>query len=141
MALPLDQPINVTDNIYYIIASQHRLMTNQHKSFWIISPEGELDCFQLTISKGWYQNNRGWGLCLSTEGKLNYLGKNNISELLKIAKFIDSVPNNHWHGYPADYRRKTQDIPPIDILKEWYDEGLLEKHCISKIKAGKVCNL
>jgi hypothetical protein len=141
MKLMLDTPINIGDDIYYIIVSQHRVPTNRHKSYWIINCTGELESFQLTILEKWYQPYKGWGVYLSGDGNMNELGRNSFDEILKIAKFIDSTKNNQWHGYPADYRRKVQDRPPTEILVKWRNEGIIEKHCISKIRAGKVCNL
>ncbi len=60
---------------------------------------------------------------------------------LFIAKFKNDVPHNTWHGYPADYQRKSQDIPDTEILHDWIANNILTKAKIRKIMAGQPCRL
>ena len=141
MRIELDQKIQVKDkNVYYTVVSYHRNSSLQNKSKWTISRLDEFNCFAYSEEKEWLINHQGWGV-IPDGNKLIELGKNSESEKLYISKFVDSEENNIWHGYPADYRRNTQDIPTTQILTNWYNDGLIKKHHILKIKRGKKCNL
>jgi len=141
MRIKLDEIIKLEKkDLWYIVVSYHRNSSLPTKAKWTIPRIKEFQCFINSEEKEWLINDEGWGL-IANGNKLMELGKNPQSESLFMSKFIDSNKNNTWHGYPADYRRKIQDIPSTSILKKWYNEGLIEKHQILKIKKGKKCNL
>lgn len=141
MPLLVDTEINITDlNCSYIISSAHRNALPRDKSKWIIGMEEELSCFKNSINNDWNGTYISWGLRIN-DNNIEIIGINPLREDLKIAKFIDSGKNQIWHGYPADYRRKKQDRPHVNILIKWKDAGIIQKHHIVKIRAGKLCNL
>jgi hypothetical protein len=125
----------------YFFASQHRNHANAEKSQWQISMPEEIECFIEAKSEGWAGNQCGWGLKLDADQNLEVLGTNTHHEHLKIAKFIDSSKNSIWHGYPADYIRKSQDRPNVEVLRSWKDKGVISKYHMTRIRGGKACNL
>lgn len=131
------EPVN---KLRYIASSKHRETTNPKKSYWTIEYIEELQCFINCYQKDYNYENLTWGL-INENSILRVLGKNNFDEELKIAKFIDSSQNDLWHGYPADYRRKNQDRPNIDVLKKWVNENIITKAKMLKIRQGQKCNL
>lgn len=134
----LDQPIPVGANAHYIVVKHHRYRTSPHKTRWTITPLKELQCFELAYSSGWMDTFACWGVHV-VGGVADRLGINSRNEKLLFAKFVDSGQNCVWHGYPADYRRKTNDTPSYEILGEWRRRGLIDKRQIRIIKQGQVC--
>lgn len=132
----------------YIVVSYHRDNSLKNKSKWTIDEEEELNCFIQTQENMWIDDYTAWGIKYEfIEDKkisktiIDPIGNSEHNEDLHIAKFVDSNENDTWHGYPADYRRKKQDIPPTNVLSAWMEAGILKKHQASKIKRGKKCNL
>jgi len=133
---------------FYIVVAYHRDNSRGKKSKWVINEEEELECFIASQEEMWVDEHTAWGIKYEfVEEKktlkiiIDAVGVSEHDEDLHIAKFVDSNENNTWHGYPADYRRKKQDIPPADVLSAWMEAGILKKHQASKIKRGKKCNL
>ncbi len=124
----------------YIISSQHRKIGNPHKSIWTITRQEEFNCFVNSKRRAWYSENSYWGLRL-IEGQIVEVGKNNAKKELKIAKFIGGEVTDIWHGYPADYLNRKQDIPAVNILITWVDNGYIGKSEFRKIRQGMPCNL
>jgi hypothetical protein len=56
-----------------------------------------------------------------------------------VAKFV-SDPNQQWHGYPADHK-KRQDRPGWPLLRKWIDLELAPGPKIRKIGCGQRCTL
>lgn len=129
----------------YIISSLHRRQDNSNKSIWTISPAEEVDCFIRTVKEGWInrtneKKKEAWGLKPNNR-HLDVIGKNNKDQELKLAKFVDGDDKDVWHGYPADYRNKSNDRPPEDILRRWIDKKYIDKRKMVKIRSGKSCSL
>ena len=124
----------------YIISSQHRATGNPNKTVWSINFDDEVECFTQSKNSKWIENNCGWGLKI-TNSTLQNIGHNFMNETLKFAKFVDGKGNNIWHGYPADFLRRSQDRPPTFILKNWVEEGYLTKAKMNKIRRGQSCDL
>ncbi len=126
----------------YKVRSVHRRKGNTNKCIWTISIEEEVECFKDSALKKWLENKEGWGLKFNaTNGDLEQVGVSEINEELKIAKFVDSNSTTEWHGYPADYCRRKQDRPSLKVLKDWWDNKIISKTQMSKIKQYKKCNL
>ena len=136
-------PVQINENILYIVIDYHRSASFiANKSRWIITVNEELECFRVTIDNNWHDTNTGWGIHRENNTNVLFiLGVNVFNENLKIAKFVKDQNHNHWHGYPADWRRKTQDRPPVGLLNNWRRIGVIPKHKIAKIRSGKKCNL
>jgi hypothetical protein len=124
----------------YIVSSYHRGSPTQEKSTWIISPDQEIECFVLAKEAKWEGVSVAWGVHL-IGNRIQSLGINHSRIELKIAKFVDGSATNIWHGYPADFRTKAKDRPPINILASWKDKGIILKHHVRKISGGIECNL
>lgn len=124
----------------YIISSQHRATGNPNKTVWTINYEDEVLCFKQSKTSNWIQGNYCWGL-KAIGSNIQNIGVNFEDEILKLAKFVDGNQNNKWHGYPADYLRRSQDRPPTFILKNWVNLGYLTKSKMNKIRKGQSCNL
>ncbi|WP_271765927.1 hypothetical protein [Aquimarina algiphila] len=124
----------------YIISSQHRATGNPNKTVWSVDFNDEVECFRLSKTSDWIQDNYGWGIKV-INSIIQYIGHNFENETLKLAKFVDGNGNDIWHGYPADYLRRSQDRPPTFILKNWVEQGFLTKAKMNKIRRGQSCNL
>ncbi len=124
----------------YIISPHHRATGKKDKSIWTISYKDEIDCFIQSRVSEWIIGSICWGLKIS-DGKIQVIGKNQVSDELKIAKFIDGDNKNIWHGYPADHKSKKQDIPDMKILIMWAEKNFINKSEIRKIKQQLSCNL
>jgi hypothetical protein len=137
----LDTNIDLTPRIQakYYISSAHR-RNQKNKSRWPITRDNEVECFVSSHLNNWIEVICCWGLFPSGSNLLE-LGQNSQKESLKIAKFVAKNNTNVWHGYPADYYRNSQDRPSMFILENWRKLGHIEKHHITKIRQGKVCNL
>lgn len=128
----------------YIVVSYHRNNSLKDKSLWTIDEEVEINCFKESQEKIWVQDYISWGMdyeSIKEKVVIKPIGNSEHNEELKIGRFIDSGKNNIWHGYPANYRRKKQDIPPTKVLLNWVGLGILKKHQVTKIKQQKKCNL
>ena len=134
-------------NISYKVRSVHRRKGNPEKCIWTINPKEEVECFKNTTSAKWLDTNawsiakHGWGLKIAVNGGLEEVGISDQGESLKIARFKDTSLTYEWHGYPADYCRRQQDKPPILVLTDWKNKGLITKTQMSKIKQCQRCNL
>ncbi len=140
MGYKLNVEIFIKDGVKYIISSHHRMKGKAHKSYWTVSRVDEVECFKNAIMKDWAKEHEAWGLKIISNN-LSVLGCNVDGEKLKIAKFVDSGQLNVWHGYPADFMRNIQDIPPTDILKEWVIQDYISKPKMLKIRQGQPCSL
>ena len=49
--------------------------------------------------------------------------------------------NNEWHGYRADFIKKTQDRPPLNFLVSLKENGLLTKSKMMRISRGQKCKI
>lgn len=140
MSIIIDEPNLVKNNVFYIIVSQHILNINKEKSHWSITYQEQLNCFENSLTNNWLSNFMGWGLHI-INNEIKPLGYSKQREELKIAKFVDSYKSSKWHGYPADYRNNIQDRPSSDVLRSWVEDGIIQKHQMSKIRSGKKCAL
>lgn len=95
--------------------------------------------FNYSASQGWLVGNTGWGLHLPND-KPEWLGMatDKINKLF-IAKFVQKHPSP-WHGYPADYTKRAQDIPHEITVFAWINARLLTKAKARKVLRGIRCN-
>ena len=123
----------------YCVNEQHR-NGNRAKSQWRISIPEEIASFEESERNGWLLTDNGWGLYMAG-GCVSVLGvaQDHITPVF-IAKYVGSA-DGPWHGYPADYRNKAQDIPVPDVLCKWLSEGLMTPAKIRKISRGQPCSL
>ena len=135
-----DTPIPITNNVNYIISSQHRRAGNVNKCLWTVSFENEVECFTDSLNNEWIEGKHAWGVRF-INAVLEPLGEANGGRILKIAKFVDGNRINVWHGYPADPMTRGQDRPTTAILKIWVNNGYITKSKMSKIRLGQTCNL
>ena len=124
----------------YFFHGHHRSRRRTHKSQWTITMPQELDCFTTALCNQWTNNDQGWGVRIENMRMIE-LGRNAHGEPLSIAKFQDAASPGMWHGYPADYARNIQDRPNVGILISWREMGIIHKHQIAKVRAGKKCAL
>ena len=138
----IEYDLSPRTNSRYIISSHHRrIHGNRNKSRWTISHDEEVECFIFSKNSNWVQDiTICWGIKLLNK-RLQVVGVNFANKDLKIAKFIDGNGNNVWHGYPADFKNKIQDIPYIDILVIWKNYNYIGKSDVRKIKQQQSCNL
>lgn len=126
--------------VQYIIKDYHRNGGNGRKSQWMIPEPAEVQCFERSHHSNWINNNMAWGLHPAAPPP-QVLGRSPNGDDLKIARFRASANGTTWQGFPADYRRKTQDRPTITILHLWMRAGYIRKHEMSKVRSGKRCSL
>ena len=116
----------------YFFSPKHRGNPTDEISVWIIDHAQELAVFTTCFAQSWIDLFSGWGILQPFQ----VLGENLRNNKLIIAKFV--VDQNQWHGYPADVRYKPKDKPNPRILKSWYDDGLINKSTLSRIKQGQI---
>ena len=135
-----DSTIAIQQNVKYYVHPKHRGRPTNDRCTWIISVLEEVALFKRAIPVVCCPGQIYWAA--EAEGRrLRTVGINVNRESLFFGKFVDGSAISRWHGYPADYRRRTQDRPPIPVLQNWETQGLLKKHHIAKISGGKKCNL
>lgn len=123
-------------------SSAHRSTSYPKKTKWLISINNEVECFSQAFTEEWTNGTEAWGLREETGNLLQLgIGPSPNLNVLKLAKFVDKTKKGTWHGYPADYIAKKQDIPKDFILKKWRASQLISKHQFTKIRQGKSCNL
>ena len=139
----LDNPntvvIDENRTVIYTISKKHR-GKNKNKSSWSIAMHEEVDLFADALKKGYEEDNIAWNLLF--DGKaVCVVGYSTDDYELKLAKFLDSDKKDQWHGYPADYLKNIQDIPPYDFLKRWMEAKYITVAVMAKIRKGQRCNL
>jgi len=135
-----DQSNEQGEAVKYSPNPEHR-NDNRRKSQWTITEGEEIECFRVAYDKGWRSGKNAWGLH-HRQNAVTYLGRGEDRSIdLFIAKFKNDVPHNTWHGYPADYQRKSQDIPDAEILRDWVANNFLTKPKMRKIMASQPCRL
>ena len=142
MEINKEIPIPYLGLKYFIIPYHRNKSISKIKSLWAITPEDELICFERMYANGWKEEYEGWGLQYlryNYNTTFHITGHNSRGEELYIAKFIDSSKNGIWHGYPADYQRKNQDIPKTKILNRWKKDGIISTSQFRKIQQAKKC--
>lgn len=137
--LPWDTPLAINAHASYLIYPPHR-NGHHNKSQWRLNEDDELACFRKAYENECCVGHVGWGLHM-VSGVAETLGVSIHKEELKIAKFVDSNKNSLWHGYPADYRRKRQDVPSDSVLQKWIQLNLIDRRQAVKLKGGRPCGL
>ncbi len=128
------------DCIYKVSSHHRRTRGNTNKSVWTISNDEEVGLFIFSKTSNWVEEYVCYGLKLNGTTIL-VVGRNPGNDDLKIAKFVDSNRNNKWHGYPADPKKKKQDIPCMEILTEWKNMNYIAKSDVRKLKQQIPCDL
>ena len=124
---------------YYKAVSFHRNGTPD-KSQWTISVDDEFDLFAKTKLDGQIYDDKGYNLWIVNE-TAEVLGYTEHGSETRMARFEDGTRSDHWHGYPANYLRAKNDIPPMALLRDWKAKGLIRKSDITRIKQQKPCSL
>lgn len=124
---------------YYKAVSYHRNGTGG-KSQWTISVDDEIDLFAVAKRDGQIFDDKGYAIWI-IDSKAGVLGVTEHDSETKLARFVDGTRSDHWHGYPANYLRAKNDIPPMTLLRLWKDRGLIEKSDITRMKTQKPCSL
>lgn len=126
-------------NGYYKSVSYHRNGT-AGKSQWIITVDNEIDLFAKAKRDEQIFDNNGYAIWVIDE-KTGVLGYTENNSETRLARFVDGSRSDHWHGYPANYLKKKNDIPPMTLLKKWKEKGLIEKSDLTRMKYQKPCSL
>jgi len=131
---------NVVSSQNYTIKLDHR-NKSKDKSQWTISHQDEVDVFVNAYTRKWVCNNNSWGLFYKN-GKIDYLGvaQDHVTQVF-ISKFVNDANHSNWHGYPADHKKHSQDIPDRIILDDWINNNVLPKAKIRKIQGMLPCKL
>jgi len=94
------------------------------------------------LDRTWLLSDVGWGLHFENNNPANLGVDQDHVKPVFVAKFVND--RNTWHGYPADYQKNNQDIPPEQIRKTWLDLKLFGNRTgaiISKLIRMKPCSL
>lgn len=130
----------VIDGVYCKIHPHHR-NGNPNKSQWTVSMCDELWAFVVSRIQGWVGKGQAWALHV-VRGNVSVVGvSSDRARDLHLCRFVDPNSNNRWHGFPADYQVRQQDIPPVSVLRQWLGASLISKSAMRKIKQGQPCNL
>lgn len=124
---------------YYKAVSYHRNGTPD-KSQWIISVDDEFDLFAQAKRDCQIFDDKGHALWIIGDAAC-VLGYTEHQSETRLARFEDGTRSDHWHGYPANYLRAKNDIPPMSLLRLWKDQGLIRKSDITRLKQQKPCSL
>lgn len=150
MAAPttVDQTVTTECGQKFKTISKHRGASIGNISRWTIGIPDEYVSFknalQSTIVDGDEPNYDELDLCWGVhifQSILTKLGENQNNNDIKFAKFTKHTNNDEWHGYPADYQNKPQDVPSTPYLTKLKNDNYLTKAKLNKIKQGKSCNL
>src|SRR4051794_13869774 len=115
-------PRNRARRPQYICKEDHRNGAPM-KSQWTIGEADERSSFVRAQQEGWLRASKGWGLHLIDE-QANDLGRSwDGARILFFARFTTST-SAPWHGYPADWVRRSSDIPDADVLMQWEEFGV-----------------
>lgn len=123
----------------YTAVSYHRNGT-ANKSQWTISVDEEIDLFADTKQKGQIYEDKGHALWV-IDAKAEVLGLTEKGNETRLARFEDGNRIDHWHGYPANYLKAKNDIPPMELLLKWRNQNLITKADITRLKQQKPCSL
>lgn len=139
--LDYQNTIDITENrkVVYTISKKHR-GENKSKSNWTIPKPEEVTLFTDALKKGYEEECFAWNLLLDGEA-ICEVGRSSEGLELKLAKFVDANKKDQWHGYPANYQKNNQDIPPYNVLKLWMNSKLISAATMAKIRKGQPCNL
>lgn len=144
--------VSLGDGVSYAFHPHHRndsYRDDPHrKSQWRpdFPQNTELECFFLCFVNEWWvtgiQGKReGWGVYLPP-GPFRYVGSSaDARRDLLLAKFVDGTGSHSWHGYPADYQARPQDVPDPDVLKEWLRARPISPRAVRLISSGQPCDL
>lgn len=124
----------------YIPNLKHR-NNSPGQSQWRIPEREELASFEDAWTSGCCTADAGWGLHVA-QGCPEYLGvlEDHATESF-IAKFVADSAHGQWHGYPADHRKKRQDVPTEGVRMIWLAQRLLPLPKIRKIGKQQRCTL
>lgn len=136
---PIEIEINENRKVIYMISKKHRDESPQ-KSKWIIPINIEINLFEQAIRLGNEKNYTAWNL-FKCNNAISVIGISQDGQELKLAKFVDGNKNDRWHGYPANYLRNNQDIPPSNVLDLWVNNKFITPATMAKIRRGQRCNL
>ena len=123
----------------YTSVSYHRNGT-ANKSQWAVSVDIEFDLFAKAKNDGQIFDDKGYSLWI-LDGEAKVLGYTEHSSETRLARFEDGTRSNRWHGYPANYLKTKNDIPPMSLLIKWKESGIIEKSVITRLKQQKPCVL
>lgn len=124
---------------YYKSVSYHRNGTSC-KSQWVVSVDEEFDLFAKAKIDGQIFDDKGYAIWKSGD-EVKVLGYTDQLSETRLARFEDGTRSNHWHGYPANYLKTKNDIPPMSLLIKWKKRGIIEKSVITRLKQQKPCIL
>ena len=138
----------VTHECEYKVSSDHR-NGKDNKSFWIVSPDKELECFEKNYEEYWSSitseekgKDKAFGALVENDLAI-VLGINRFSEEVRIARFkvytSASAQKRQWHGYPSCYWRNDQDIPDDIFLRKFVEMKVISDSNLKKIIRGQRC--
>ena len=143
MSFTINSQEPIHDNKHIIIGNyyfspKHRGQSTRAAriSTWKCSIKEEYDLMNDSINKMFYVQDNNLFHSYNLIKGLPILGENDIHPKLRIAKFVESVPNL-WHGYPADHISNNQDRPETTILAEMNKIGLITPSLMRKISKGQ----
>jgi len=125
-----------TNNTNYLISQKHRGAATASISVWDVSLDDEVGCFTRSFRNGWNTNSNAWGCISIGQRELGRIGYNLKNNMLIIAKFV--CDQDQWHGYPADLKNKPNDKPVPSVLFSWYQQQIISKMLMSRIKQGQI---
>ena len=126
--------IDADREVIYTISKKHR-GRNKKKSYWSIPMPKEVSLFRDALRLGFEDkdNYTAWNLYIK-DGEVCMVGYSVDRKELKIGKFVDSNKNEKWHGYPSNYMKNNQDIPPASVLLSWLKAGYITTATMKKNK-------
>ena len=131
----IDTAVPINEKASYYFSPKHRRIATEDVSIWDIDFQNELSCFKASIHNEWIYNEVSWGFIKNGE-EFIIVGHNLINRELKFAKFVSN--ENIWHGYPADFRNKPDDKPVPQLLLIWFNEKVISKPLLKRIKQGQI---
>lgn len=138
--MKIGETITIREDVRYFIHPKHRGSPTSDSCTWTIPVDDEVALFGAALPS---ERSPGQDCWAAEPGgrRLRPVGFNVHGETMFFGKFVDGSCMSIWHGYPADYRRHTQDRPPPGVLQVWVTQGLIGKHHVAKIYGGMKCNL
>lgn len=112
---------------------------NPLKSQWLICIDEEIETFVKSMEENWKEEYRGWWI--DPSGNKRIIGETKYREAVYIVRYQGICPDGQqnnciWHGYPADIRRKKNDIPSDIVLNDWKSKNMINQPQFSRIRRG-----
>lgn len=99
----------------------------------LVSETKEENMFRSGLSAGWESDSSIFSFLIKHDLVLCFLDRDSR---LNFARFIGG---KNWHGFPADVKLNSRDLPSYEILSSWESRGITTRAKIAKLRRRQLC--